>query len=202
MLIRSQFYFPRETLAGSFHNSFPTKMRTAASAILHCPCFATLGGMTIHSLHRRQVIPQTIEAVFAFFAEAAKLEILTPPWLHFQIKSPARLMIQGGSQIKYRIRWRGVPLNWTTTITEWDPPHSFVDEQTRGPYRLWRHRHAFQSVEGGTLMTDIVEYCLPLGLFGSVIHACVVRGDLEAIFSYRSERVGEILGPSPSKCGP
>ena len=48
-----------------------------------------------------------------------------------------------GTWIEYRLRWRRMPLRWTTLIEAWEPPHRFVDSQVRGPYRLWHHTHTF-----------------------------------------------------------
>jgi len=67
-----------------------------------------------------------------------------------------------GTLIDYRLRLFGVPFGWRTLIERWEPPHGFVDRQLRGPYALWRHRHEFREVPRGTLMTDIVDYALPL----------------------------------------
>ena len=33
-----------------------------------------------------------------------------------------------GTLIQYRLRLRGLPVNWVTTIQEWEPPHRFVME--------------------------------------------------------------------------
>jgi ligand-binding SRPBCC domain-containing protein len=101
-----------------------------------------------------------------------------------------------GTLIHYALRWRGLPLSWTTRITEWNPPGGFVDVQLRGPYRLWEHTHIFQPVAGGTLVHDMVRYTLPLGVLGRLAHAGWVRADLNAIFDFRARKVSELLGAS------
>ena len=65
-----------------------------------------------------------------------------------------------GTRIDYRLRLRGIPLRWQSEITEWNPPHAFVDVQRRGPYRLWRHTHTFDETEGGVVVGDSVEYAV------------------------------------------
>lgn len=82
--------------------------------------------------------------MFAFFADACNLEILTLPWLKFEVLTPAPLAMRLGTFIDYRIRVHGLPIFWRTEITEWQPPHRFVDSQLRGPYTLWHHTHTFE----------------------------------------------------------
>jgi len=143
-------------------------------------------------LRREQLVPASLEETFRFFADAANLQDITPPWLHFRILS-APEHIETGSEIRYRLRWHGIPLNWRTRITRWDMPLTFEDFQESGPYRLWHHTHTFQASPEGTLMTDIVRYALPLGPLGRLAHWIAVRKSVEEIFEYRYRRIAEIF---------
>jgi len=135
-------------------------------------------------------VPYTPDQVFEFFADAFKLESITPPWLHFKILTPAPIEMVEGALIDYRIRLRGIPIRWRTEISRWDPPRRFVDQQLKGPYRLWHHEHRFEPLDGGTVCSDIVHYSVP---GGRLLHWLVVRRDLEKIFSYRQQRLAEIF---------
>src|SRR5579871_5848818 len=97
--------------------------------------------MRIHEFHGEQFLPRPLEEVFPFFADAGNLPILTPPWLHFHILTTRPIEMRRGALIDYRLRIHGLPIRWQSEIVEWDPPHRFVDEQRRGPYRLWHHEH-------------------------------------------------------------
>jgi ligand-binding SRPBCC domain-containing protein len=140
-------------------------------------------------LEREQLIRRPLDEVFAFFADAGNLEAMTPPWLKFRIVHVSDGAIRRGTLIRYELRWRIVPLRWTTEITEWEPPHRFVDDQISGPYRLWHHEHEFTEHHGGTLMRDLVTYRLPFGIFGRGAHALMVRRDVSKIFDYRAEYI-------------
>ena len=144
-----------------------------------------------HTLRREQWVPRPLDEVFAFFCDARNLEDLTPPWLGFQILTPGPISIAAGTQIRYRLGLHGIPVMWTTGIRRWEPPFRFVDVQLSGPYQLWHHTHRFESLGGGTLMTDVVRYRLPFGIIGRVMHAIKVRHDVERIFDYRFQRVRE-----------
>jgi ligand-binding SRPBCC domain-containing protein len=137
-------------------------------------------------------LPRPRGEVFAFFADAANLEAITPPWLKFHVLTPPPITLQAGALIDYRLRVHGVPLRWRTRIAVWEPPVRFVDEQLRGPYRRWVHEHTFEERDGGTLCRDRVEYDV---LGGRLIERLFVRRDVETIFAYRKERLTERFGP-------
>lgn len=136
-------------------------------------------------------LPQPVDRVFSFFADAANLESLTPPWLHFRILTPLPIEVAAGTRIDYRLRYRGFPLRWRTEILAWEPPHRFVDGQIKGPYRRWVHEHVFVEQDGGTLATDCVEYAL---LGGALTNALLIGRDIERIFDYRRQRLMDIFG--------
>jgi ligand-binding SRPBCC domain-containing protein len=129
-------------------------------------------------------VPAPIDRVFAFFADAANLQALTPPWVHFAFVSRLPVEMRRGALIEYRLRIRGLPLRWTSEITRWEPPHVFVDEQRRGPYRLWVHTHRFTEARGGTIVDDQVRYRVPGGV---LVDRLIVGPDVRRIFRYRRE---------------
>jgi ligand-binding SRPBCC domain-containing protein len=149
--------------------------------------------MSVHRLERRQYLEHPLEVVFSFFAEARNLEQITPPWLRFRVLNPGPVEMRVGALIDYRLHVHRVPLRWTSRIEEWDPGRGFVDRQLRGPYGLWHHRHRFEPSGAGTLVSDEVDYALPLGRVGELGHRAFVRRDLERIFAYRHAAVQRLL---------
>ncbi len=150
--------------------------------------------MRTHTLHREQRLPGTPEEVFPFFADARNLEAITPPLLRFEVVTPGDIEMGVGTLIQYRLRLRGVPVSWLTSIQAWDPPHRFVDTQVRGPYAPWHHTHTFApDGDGGTLMTDTVRYAIGFGPLGDLAHRLFVRRDLEGIFDFRREAILPLL---------
>ena len=99
-----------------------------------------------------------LEEVFAFFSKAENLQKLTPEWLYFKILTPLPIKMEEGTLIDYQLKLHGIPVKWRTRITEWSPPYAFTDEQIKGPYRAWIHRHTFAEIKDGTLMTDKISY--------------------------------------------
>lgn len=141
-------------------------------------------------VERELWLPREPDEVFPFFADAFNLEAITPPWLRFRILTPAPIEMRQGAVIDYRLRFRGVPVQWRSEITAWDPPHRFVDEQRRGPYQRWIHEHTFETIRGGTLVRDHVDYAVP---GGRLVERLFVAGDLDRIFDYRHEALRRLL---------
>lgn len=117
--------------------------------------------MATFELTAESVLERSLPEVFAFFAEARNLEAITPPWLRFEVLTPEPIRMAAGTLVDYRLRLRGVPLSWRSEISAWEPPFRFVDEQTRGPYRLWVHEHTFESSGSFTVARDRVRYSAP-----------------------------------------
>ncbi|MEZ5308245.1 MAG: SRPBCC family protein [Pyrinomonadaceae bacterium] len=149
--------------------------------------------MAEHVLRRVQIVNSPIEETFEFFSDAGNLEKITPPELEFNIITPLPIAIETGTLIDYKLYLWNIPITWRTEISEWEPPHRFVDRALRSPYKQWIHLHRFTSLEDGrTEMEDYVRYRLPIEPFGDVMH-WFVRGELERIFDFRSDAVRRIL---------
>jgi len=149
--------------------------------------------MKVHEFQFELWLPLPPKELFPFFADAANLDAITPPWLHFQIVTPRPIVMQEGTLIDYRLRVHGLPLRWRSRISAWQPPHRFVDEQLRGPYQLWVHEHTFEGYGRGTMARDQVRYAVP---FDFLLHRWFVRPDIERIFQFRFEALRARFAPS------
>jgi ligand-binding SRPBCC domain-containing protein len=145
-----------------------------------------------HRFETTTEIPLPRNEVFAFFADAENLEHITPPELRFRILTRLPIEMRRGTLIDYRLRLQGIPFNWRTEISRWDPPHAFTDRQIRGPYHTWIHRHTFEETEAGTLMRDRVDYRLPFWPLGEWALPLVHR-QIRRIFAFRGETIRRIL---------
>jgi ligand-binding SRPBCC domain-containing protein len=147
-----------------------------------------------YRLERTQRIPAPRSEVFAFFADAANLQRLTPDFLRFRILTPGPIAMHPGTLVDYQLTLYGIPIRWRTRIDAFNPEMSFVDTQLSGPYRRWVHQHTFHDIAGGTEMRDVVDYEIPFGPLGVVAHRLFVRSSLDRIFDYRHDTVAAIFG--------
>jgi ligand-binding SRPBCC domain-containing protein len=152
-----------------------------------------------HYLTRITTLRGDLPQVFAFFKDPGNLARLTPPWLGFTILDATDAEVREGTEIRYRIRLLGVPLNWKSRITAYVENSHFADEQLAGPYASWNHQHTFRAVDGGVEMTDTVAYRLPFGVLGRLVHWLVVRHQLRAIFDFRTRAITECFGASSAR---
>ena len=144
-----------------------------------------------YRLTARIWLPVSRERIFEFFSDAFQLESITPPWLSFRVLSTAPIEMRVGTRIDYRLRVHGLPLRWQSEITVWEPLQRFVDVQRRGPYRQWIHEHTFRAERGGTWVEDHVDYAV---WGGAVVNRLFVQKDVERIFRFRRQRLGEVFG--------
>lgn len=138
-------------------------------------------------------IPYPKDEVFEFFKKAENLEKLTPEWLRFKILTPLPIDIKKGTIIDYKIKLMGFPFKWRTLITLWEPDVRFCDEQLKGPYKIWKHTHTFESRGALTKINDRVEYIPRGGIFAPLINVLFVSKQVEKIFAYREKKIREIF---------
>jgi ligand-binding SRPBCC domain-containing protein len=138
-------------------------------------------------VHREQTLPIDLPSAWAFFSSPKNLSVITPKEMNFKILSQSGGdKMHEGQIIRYKVNVLPmVRVTWVTEITNVDELVSFSDEQRQGPYSRWRHKHSFREIDGGVVMTDEVEYAIPLGFLGQLANALFVGREVNRIFDYR-----------------
>ncbi|MCZ8145054.1 SRPBCC family protein [Flavobacterium sp.] len=151
--------------------------------------------MKIYTLKSKQKLPISLEQAWDFFSDPMNLNTITPDDMGFKTLSGADRKMYPGQVIQYIVTpLLGIPMKWVTEITHVIDNEYFVDEQRFGPYALWHHKHFFKEIPGGVEMEDIVDYKLPMGVLGQLMHPVLVRPRLEQIFAYRTQKLIELFG--------
>lgn len=148
----------------------------------------------MYQLKRKQLVKTDLQTCWDFFSSPKNLSVITPEKMKFTVLTEQPKTMYEGLMIAYKVSpVLGIPLGWITEIKTVQDKVFFVDEQRKGPYKIWHHEHHFETVEGGVLMTDIVSYTLPFGFLGKFAHWLFVRKQLEAIFEYRYMKVESLF---------
>lgn len=151
--------------------------------------------MKIYTLHRKQNLPITKEKAWEFLSSPSNLKTITPDYMSFDIISGGDRPMYPGQIIQYIVTpIMGIKTKWVTEITHVREGHYFVDEQRFGPYSLWHHKHFIKKIEGGVEMEDVIDYKVPFGILGQIVHPFLVKPKLEEIFNYRNKKLIEIFG--------
>lgn len=148
-------------------------------------------------LSYRQHLACPLQQVFAFFQNENNLEQITPDFLGFKVLGKSTPEIQNHTFIDYQLKLHGISLKWKTEILGWSPPHSFADNQVKGPYAKWYHQHDFKSFGSGTLMTDQIWFKLPLWPLSAPVMPLVLN-DVKQIFNYRKVKTHQIFNKTKS----
>jgi len=152
--------------------------------------------MSTYTLQHTQKIPVPINKAWDFISSPLNLQLITPPYMGFKVISPGLPeKMYPGMMIQYKVSpLLGIPLTWVSEISQVQEFEFFVDEQRVGPYALWHHQHHLAEINGGVLMTDIVNYKPPFGILGNLANSLLIKKQLRAIFEYRRTKLEELFG--------
>lgn len=151
--------------------------------------------MKLYTLRSIQKLPISLDEAWKFFCSPHNLKVITPDYMGFHIISGGDRAMFPGQIIQYIVTpVAGIKTKWVTEITHVQDREYFVDEQRFGPYSLWHHKHFFKEIPGGVEMEDIVDYKLPFGALGRLVHPFLVSPKLNEIFDYRKRKLKELFG--------
>ncbi len=154
-----------------------------------------------YQLKKTQQLNCDIETAWVFFSAPENLSRITPKEMNFIVKSSVKgVPMHEGMVIDYTVSpLLNIPLKWKTRITQVEDLKSFTDFQEKGPYKYWNHYHEFIPNEKGVLMKDTIDYELPFGVLGNIVHKLIVRKKLANIFEYRNKITDELFNSKNEK---
>jgi ligand-binding SRPBCC domain-containing protein len=95
--------------------------------------------------------------------------------------------LQLGDSVTWQARHFGLRFRMTSTITDFERPHRFVDEQTSGPFAVWWHEHRFEStLDGTTRMADSITFRSPWGPLGGIADRFILAGYMRRLIEQRN----------------
>jgi ligand-binding SRPBCC domain-containing protein len=151
--------------------------------------------MKLYQLKSTQFLPISLDQAWVFLSDPRNLKTITPDYMGFEICDGADRPMYQGQIIQYIVTpVFGIKTKWVTEITHVVDKSFFVDEQRFGPYAFWHHKHFLKEVPGGVEMEDIIDYKIPFGWLGQLVHPILVKPKLNEIFNYRTQKLTELFG--------
>ncbi len=131
---------------------------------------------------RSVLLPVSAADAFAWHERQGALERLIPPWEHIEVIERSGGISDGGRVV---LRQHAGPASLLLEAHHFGyiPGKEFSDRMVRGPFSRWEHRHTFESrpEDGGSMLTDSIEY----NLAGGALTSGYVQTQLKRMFAYR-----------------
>jgi ligand-binding SRPBCC domain-containing protein len=133
------------------------------------------------------VIDAPVDEVFRFHERHDAFALLSPAF-----PPVSRIGGTGGIETGARVELRVGGIRWVALHTAYEKDRLLVDEQIRGPFAKWVHRHEFEAAGGKTRLTDRIEYELPGGSLVNKLFGWTVIPGLRNMFARRHRVTREI----------
>ena len=101
-------------------------------------------------------------------------------------------LINKGETVTWKGKHFGINIQHESIISGMDFPNYFVDEQLKGHFKSFKHEHIFIQNENQTIMTDILEYETPFGVFGKLFDKLILENHLANFILHRNHILKEL----------
>jgi len=100
-------------------------------------------------------------------------------------------LISLNESVTWKAKHFGVYQKLSTNITHFNSPTYFVDEQTKGIFKCFKHEHIFKETSRGTLMIDVFDYTSPLGILGKLADIILLKSYMTKLLIKRNKTIKE-----------
>jgi ligand-binding SRPBCC domain-containing protein len=124
------------------------------------------------------------------------MKSITPPPLQVQFhRAPEQL--KEGDQMEFSLGVGPLKIDWLACICQVSL-NGFTDEQIKGPFKSWTHRHQFEQINDvTTLVKDDVQAELKNHWFWGLVGLAMWLG-MPILFAYRGRKTRLFLERKPS----
>jgi len=133
-----------------------------------------------------RLIPEKTEEVYKWLANPLNLR----QWLkgRIEIDFPKTLLepLRTHSEFEVLLTRYGFSARAVIRVEEMVPGVRLSYRQVAGVFRQWSHTQLLKAHgKDSTLLTDLVDFQLPLGIFGALVDDLWVRREIESVLNYR-----------------
>jgi hypothetical protein len=145
-------------------------------------------------LQKATVISGVPERVFSKHATLAGLKQILAGILDIEfIGQPIETLFKG-QQIDLYLGFKGISRRCLLKVEDVIPNQRIEIRQMKGLFRSFRMLTTFAPHgETGTVMTDLADYRLPLGLLGHLVDDLFLKDELEKLLANRHKKLAEIF---------
>jgi ligand-binding SRPBCC domain-containing protein len=134
-----------------------------------------------------------LSRLFDFFRRPANLLAVSPPDLQLRLLSAPDLL-QLGARVVVQLRRWGLTRRVVTEVISLEEGALFVEVQREGLFPSWSRTQRFEALaDGGTRLTEQIDYEPPTGLLGKMLTATLIERELKRAFDYRATKLAELL---------
>lgn len=140
-----------------------------------------------------QKINTSLQEAWAFFSNPHNLKKVSPKGAGFDVLNEIPNELTEDTIIEHR--FYPIPFissKWVSKILEVNHPVHFIDQQQKGPFAFWEHKHSFEEVKDGIMVRDEIEFELPLGGFGKIFEFLALA-KIKSSFRYRRKKLDQIF---------
>ena len=141
--------------------------------------------------HHSFIVRSPLAQVVAFHARPDGMRVLTPPPIVVRVHRAAATIAEG-EEMDFTL-WLGpLPARWQARFSDVSS-NGFTDQQVRGPFEMWIHRHSFNTLDAQhTQVEDHIEARLRRHLLWLPVGLAMWAG-MPFLFAYRTVRTRRVL---------
>lgn len=126
------------------------------------------------------VLPTDRDQSFHYLQRPTNFLKLFPADITSNVDIKLPELLSPGAILEFNIRAMGNNFHFVHEITDVEPGQRIVAHQRKGPFRAWIHQQSFADApEGGTTLTNAVQFEPPGGLLGFVVTRKLILEQLD-----------------------
>lgn len=135
-----------------------------------------------------RLIPASRLEAFDFLTDPNRLPDLLTPLIEVRVVTP-EVPLKRGNEVHFLMSRFGFSQSVRFRVEDVLRGSRLSYRQSEGIFAAWNHTIKFDDHgENGTLVTDIVDYQVPMGLLGHLADDLLLKGDMSRLLSHRLDR--------------
>ena len=141
-----------------------------------------------------ELIPASRMDVFDYLTDPSQLPTLLDPLIDVKVLTPD-VPLKRGNEVHFMMSRYGLSQSIRFRIEDILRGSRLTYRQSEGVFASWTHTLKFEDHgDNGTLVTDLVDYRVPLGLFGHLADDLLLKRDMNRLLQKRLEKAKAHFG--------